>query len=84
MTVREYWQEVLALELSFVAHMVYWALQRGFVNEHDDWSLLADVPYVGDEVSALCAKNELGIGMVKHFLCLVRSPGMHFILRPIR
>lgn len=65
MTVREYWQEVLALELSFVAHMVYWALQRGYVNEHDDWSLLADVPYVREEVSRLCEKNELGIGTVK-------------------
>lgn len=68
MTVREYWQEVVALELLFAAHLVYLALQRGYVNESDDWSMLANVPYVREEVSLLCAGNELGIGKVKLFV----------------
>ena len=67
MTVLEYWQEVLALELSLAAHLVYWALRRGYVNEDDDWSLLKEVPYDHDEVSLLCAENKLGVGEVKLF-----------------
>lgn len=67
-TVQEMFDFCIERENTFLAHLIYWALQNKLAGLQDDWSLLKEIPVDMETVKDYMEQNILGMRLVKLYV----------------
>lgn len=79
-TVQDMFDYALEMDLSHLAHSIYWALQKDQVTFHDDSKKLQAIEFDEVDIQRMMEKNELNIGTVKLFVIDGRDDWYAFYL----
>lgn len=77
LTVSEFLEGAVEMNMSFVAHTIFWALKNGLVNSDDDSKRLFNIPLNELEIQQMTEQNLLGVEQVKLFVITTNKEGLY-------